>query len=318
MDLIFWVWSTMISSLTAMTKSTSVTNCTINMDYVRQTGRNWLVYIFVRRQMHMRLILLALSLLLLIPFSSVAGDYVVGEGDVLDIAVWGVKELSFLVKVRPDGKITVPGYGDVSAAGQTPADLQSSLTDKLKDLVKNPIVTVSVREITNSKVYIFGGGVKAGVYELTRRTTLLQLLCTIGELKAADLKRSYLLRNGRMIKVNFYNLFIGGETEGDALLEPGDSLFLPLLMDKSVYVLGAVNLPKSIEYRDGMTVMEAILESGGFTKFASQNDTEIRRKEADAVISIAVRAKDIINDGKMKQNVKLKPGDYVIVKESLF
>ena len=266
----------------------------------------------------MKLILITLASLLLVSQVASAGDYVIGEGDGLDIAVWGVKDLTFSVKVRPDGKITVPGLGDVAASGQTPANLQSSLTVKLKELVKNPIVTVTVRDITNSKVYIFGGGVKAGVYDLSRRTTLLQLLCTLGEVKTADLKKSYLLRNGKKIKEGFYNLFISGETEDDTLLEPGDSLFMPLLMDKSVYVLGAVNLPKSIEYRDGMTVMEAILESGGFTKFANQNDTQIRRKEAGNELSITVRAKEIITDGKMGQNVKLKPGDYIIVKESLF
>jgi polysaccharide export outer membrane protein len=266
----------------------------------------------------MKLLLITLASLLVFSQAASAGDYVIGEGDGLDIAVWGVKDLTFSVKVRPDGKITVPGLGDVAASGQTPANLQSSLTVKLKELVKNPIVTVTVRDITNSKVYIFGGGVKAGVYDLSRRTTLLQLLCTLGEVKTADLKKSYLLRNGKKIKENFHNLFIGGETEDDTLLESGDSLFMPLLMDKSVYVLGAVNLPKAIEYRDGMTVMEAILESGGFTKFASQNDTQIRRNEAGTEVSLPVRAKDIINDGKMGLNVKLKPGDYIIVKESLF
>lgn len=268
--------------------------------------------------MHMKRILLVLAFVMLIPFSAMAGDYVIGEGDGLDVAVWGVKDLTFSVKVRPDGKITVPGLGDVPASGQTPANLQSSLTIKLKELVKNPIVTVTVKDITNSKVYIFGGGVKAGVYDLSRRTTILQLLCTIGEVKTADLKKSYLLRNGKKIKEDFHKLFANGETEDDILLESGDSLFMPLLMDKSVYVLGAVNLPKAIEYRDGMTVMEAILEAGGFTKFASQNETQIRRKESGSEVSLPVRAKEIINEGKMGQNVKLKPGDYIIVKESLF
>jgi len=284
--------------------------------------------------MLMKQILFALALLLLVPISTIAGDYVVGEGDGLDIAVWGVKELTFSVKVRPDGKITIPGLGDVSASGQTPSQLQVSLSVKLSELVKNPIVTVTVREITNSKVYIFGSGINSGVYDLNRRTTLLQLLCSIGSPatsgsgsagaasgatpKAADYKRAYILRKGKKIREDFYKLFINGETEEDMLLEPGDLLFIPLLMDKSIYVLGAVNLPKSIEYRDGMTVMEAILESGGFTKFASQNDTQIRRKEADTEVTIPVRAKEIINDGKMGQNVKLKPGDYIIVKESLF
>ena len=257
-------------------------------------------------------------MLLMIPLSSPAGDYVIGEGDGLDIAVWGVKDLTFSVKVRPDGKITVPGLGDVAASGMTPANLQTAMSAKLKELVKNPIVTVTVRDITNSKVYFFGGGVKAGVYDLSRRTTLLQLLCTISEVKTADLKKSYLLRNGKKIMEDFHKLFINGDTESDVQLESGDSIFMPLLLDKSVYVLGAVNLPKAIEYREGMTVMEALLESGGFTKFASQNDTQIRRKDAGVEVSIPVRAKDIINDGKMEQNVKLKPGDYVIVKESLF
>jgi polysaccharide export outer membrane protein len=48
------------------------------------------------------------------------------------------------------------------------------------------------------------------------------------------------------------------------------------------------------------------------------NDTQIRRKEAGKEISLPVRAKEIINDGNMEQNVKLKPGDYIIVKESMF
>lgn len=256
--------------------------------------------------------------MLLLPLSSFAGDYVIGEGDVLDIAVWGVKELSFPAKVRPDGKITVPGLGDVAASGQTPPALQASLTVRLKELVKNPIVTVAVTGISNSKVYIFGGGVKAGVFELLQRSTLLQLLCTLGEIKSADLRKAYLLRNGKKIKEDFYSLFIGGDVTGDLQLESGDSLFIPLLQDKNVYVLGAVNMPKSIEYREGMTVMEAILESGGFTKFASQNDTQVRRKDAGSETSIPVRAKDIIQGGDMTQNVKLKPGDYIIVKESIF
>jgi len=262
--------------------------------------------------------LLIAAMLLILPFTSRAGDYVIGEGDMLEISVWGVKELSFPARVRPDGKITVPGLGDVSASGQTPAALNSLLTVRLAELVKKPVVSVAVTGITNSKVYIFGGGVKAGVFELLQRSTLLQLLCTIGEVKSADLKNAYLLRNGKKIKEDFHVLFINGDTGGDILLESGDSLFIPLLQDKSVYVLGGVNMPKAIEYREGMTVMEAILESGGFTKFASRNDTRIRRKDAGSEVSIPVKAKEIIQGGDLAQNVKLKPGDYIIVKESIF
>lgn len=249
---------------------------------------------------------------------SLAGDYIIGEGDVLEIFVWGVKDLNASVKVRPDGKITIPGIGDVKASGFTPPGLQKSLGEKLKELVKNPNVTVTVKEITNSKVYIFGGGVKSAAYDLNRSTTLLQLLCNIGDIKNADLKRSYVLRNGKMIKAGFHKLFIGGDTSDDMAIESNDSIYIPLLTDKSIYVLGAVNAPKFIEYRDGITVMQAVLEAGGFSKFAKQNDTIILRNEGGKELIIQVKAKDILNDGDLSQNLKLKPNDYVMVKEGLF
>jgi len=277
----------------------------------------------------MKKILLFVLSLLLLAGAAWGGDYVVGEGDSLDISVWGVKELNFTVKVRPDGKITVPGLGDVTAAGFTPAGLQESLSLKLKELVKNPIVTVTVREFTNNKVYIFGGGVASGVYDLNRRTTLLQLLCSIGgagggegkiagDVGAADYKQAYILRNGKKVKENFYKLFVNGDISDDVAIETGDAIFIPRFPDKNVYVVGAVNTPRVIAYRDGMTVLEAILEAGGFTKFASQNSTSVMRKEGGKEISLPVMAKDLMKDGDLGQNRTLRPGDYVIVKEGIF
>ena len=267
----------------------------------------------VRRMLLLLVVMIAWS-----PLTAFGGDYVIGEGDGLHIDVWGVKELNFPSKVRPDGKITVPGLGDVVASGLTPETLQTTLAEKLKTLVKNPIVTVMVTEITNSKAYIFGGGVKSGVFDLTRRTTLLQLLCSIGEVRVADLKNSYILRNGKKVKEDFHKLFINGDIAEDVAIESNDAIFIPQLGDKNIYVVGAVNMPKMIEYRDGMTVLEAILEAGGFTKFAKQNDTVILRKSGKEEKSIPVKAKDLVKDGDLSQNVKLQHGDYVIVKEGIF
>ncbi len=241
------------------------------------------------------LIILLLGILVFPPLSH-AGDYIIGEGDILDIFVWGVKELNVSVKVRPDGKITIPGIGDVKASGFTPPALQKSLGEKLKELVKVPNVTVTVKEITNSKVYIFGGGVKSVAYDLNRSTTLLQLLCNLGDVKSADLRRAYVIRNGKKIKTGFYKLFIAGDTSEDMAIESNDSIYIPsLAADKSIYVLGAVNTPKSIEYRDGMTVMQAVLEAGGFSKFAKQNDTIVLRNDGGKELIIKVKAKDIIS-----------------------
>jgi polysaccharide biosynthesis/export protein len=268
--------------------------------------------------MRLKLLMTLLVVLLSIPVCATAADYVIGEGDSLDISVWGVKELNFLVKVRPDGKITVPGLGEVLASGVTPSQLQTQLGGQLKELVKNPIVTVTVKEITNSKVYIFGSGVKSSVYDLSRRTTLLQLLCTLPDVKVSDLKKGYLLRQGKKVKTDLYRLFIDGDIDQDVLLQSNDSLFIPLLLDRNVYVLGAVNAPKAIEFREGMKVMEAILESGGFTKFADQGDIVVRRKGGAQLVSLDVNAKKLSKDGDLSQNVELKAGDYVVVKESFF
>jgi polysaccharide export outer membrane protein len=292
-----------------------------------------------------RSILSVIALTLLVNASCFAGDYIIGEGDGLDIAVWGVKDLNSTVKVRPDGKITIPGLGDVRASGFTPSSLQNDLADRLKNLVKNPIVTVTVREITNNRVYIFGGGVTPQVQDLNRRTTLLQLLCTIGTLpassgisvlpvlgqtlagggaqptgsgRAPDFKKAYVLRNGKKIKEDFTKLFINGEVSEDIVIESNDAIFIPQLPDRNVYVLGAVTTPRSIEYREGMTVMEAVLECGGFTRFAKQNSTVIYRKDKGKDIAIDVRAKDLMNDADLSQNVKLNPGDYIVIKEGMF
>ena len=287
-------------------------------------------------------IFVTVALLLVLALSPcvLAGDYVIGEGDLLQISVWGEKELSQIVRVRPDGKITIPALGEFMVAKSTPNDVQNELTRKLRGIVKNPVVTVIVSEVTNNKVYVFGGGVNSGVYSLTQRTTLLQLLCQIGqqpkqvlgmtptaagtqartqvEAQIADLRNAYVIRHNKTIKRDFYELFINGKMSDDIDIEPNDAIFIPAFRDRNVYVMGAVTTPKSIPFRDGLTVVEALLEAGGFTKFAKQNNTVIYRKDDKKEIVIPVRVKDLTTDGDLKQNTRLLPGDYVVVQESLF
>ncbi len=280
---------------------------------------------------------LLFMLFMVSPLITNGGDYIIGEGDTLTISVWGNRDLSLSVKVRPDGKITLPAAGDIEAASLTPTQLRDAIAEKLRGMMKSPVVTVIVSEITNNKVYIFGGGVAPGVYSLTQRTTLLQLLCQIGQqpqaqegvaapsimaasggARNADLKNAYLLRRGQKIKTDFYSLFINGKVSDDILIEPNDAIFIPALgVEKNVYVIGAVTTPRFIIYRDGLTVMEAILEAGGFTRFASENSTVIFRKEGNKNLTIAAKLNRLIKDGDLSQNLILKPGDYVIVKESL-
>jgi polysaccharide export outer membrane protein len=229
-----------------------------------------------------------------------------------------VEELSLPVKVRPDGKITIPALGEINAAGFTPKELNKKLTKGLKHIVKKPIVTVSVEEISNNKVYIFGGGVEPTVFDLERRTTLLQLLCSIDEFYSPDLVNAYVLRKNKKVKSDFYGLFVKGDVEDDILMKPDDVIFIPSFKDNNIYIVGAVNTPRFIDYREGLTLMEAILEAGGFTRFAKKNSTVIFRRQAGKDISIRVKLKDLVEEGDFSQNIYLKPGDYIFVKEGMF
>jgi polysaccharide export outer membrane protein len=151
-----------------------------------------------------------------------------------------------------------------------------------------------------------------------RKTTLLELLCEVSEVKEADLRRAYVLRDGKKIKEDFYDLFVEGDVSGDIAIEPNDVIFLPALLERNIYIVGAVNKPQAVEYREGMTAMEALLSAEGFTKFAKLNSTVIFRKEGGKEIEIKVKVKDLIDDGDLSQNVLLKPGDYIVVSEGIF
>lgn len=266
-----------------------------------------------------RAILILMLVLVAVPTAALAKDYVIGAGDSLAISVWGENDLNAQVMVRPDGKITMPAIGDVVAEGLTAQELQSRLAEKLRTLVKEPIVTVMLMNTTNSKAYIVGGGVKAGVFDLKQRTTLLQLLAAVGELGAADLKNAYVLRGGEKIKANFQDLYSKGDMSQDIELEGNDTIFFPLLKERMVYMLGAFTAPKAVPYREGLTVLDAILEVGGYNRFASENSTKIIRTEADGKKTfISVKGKKLVRDGDLTQNVELQGGDSVICEESFF
>ncbi len=250
--------------------------------------------------------------------AAAAPDYVIGDGDGLQVAVWGAPELSGSVTVRPDGKITLPAVGDLEASGLTPEKLSDKLTAELKPFVKKPIVTVTVNGITNNKVYVFGGGASPGAYNLPSRTTLLKFLLTLGDLKQADLERAYLLREGKKLDVDFYDLYVEGDLSKDLALHSEDMLYIPDNELMKIYVMGAIANPQYIHYREGIRILDAILESGGFTKFAKENNVLVLRKNGDDMKKIKVNAKDLMNDGDVSQNVKLQRGDLVIVSEGLF
>ena len=244
-------------------------------------------------------------------------EYIIGAGDRLSVFVWGEAELSVPALVRPDGRISLPGAGEIMAEGLTPEALQQEIAARLTALVKDPVVTVSMAEIANSKVYIIGGGVAPGIFELKQKTSLLQLLASM-DLTRADLLGAHVMRDGKKIERDFDSLLHKGDVSQDLALRHNDIVFFPALPEPYVYVLGAVGTPKALPYKDGMTVLDAILDSGGFSKFAKENDTVVLRRENGVEQRIKVRARDLIDGKDLGQNVQLKRGDYIIANTSFF
>jgi polysaccharide biosynthesis/export protein len=85
-----------------------------------------------------------------------------------------------------------------------------------------------------------------------------------------------------------------------------------------VKVIGQVKTPQALAYRDGMTVLDAVLAVGGLGQFAAGNRAHLVRTENGKQTEIKVKLDALVNGGDMKQNLPLKPGDVLVVPESRF
>lgn len=173
---------------------------------------------------------------------STAPDYVIGPGDTLGIFVYRAPELSSEgLPVRPDGKISLPLVPDMEAAGKTPTQLARDIERKLKEYVRDPIVTVMVRS------------------------------------------------------------FVG---------QP----------NRQIRVIGEATQPMAMPYREGMTVLDVMIEARGLTRYAAGNRAHIARREREdgPVQIIPVRLSDLLRDGDISQDVPMRPGDTLVIPQSWF
>ena len=81
---------------------------------------------------------------------------------------------------------------------------------------------------------------------------------------------------------------------------------------------GAVRTPISVPYRQGMTVLDAVLAAGGTNEFAAADRTELYRKEGDSTRAFAVRLDRILQKGELDTNYPVQPGDVITVPERTF
>jgi len=159
-------------------------------------------------------------------------EYRIGSGDKLRIDVYKETELSHDLQVRPDGRITMPLIGDLTAAGQTPIQLQHRLADLLKDYVSNPTVTVMVVEVADRVVYVMGEVNTPGAVPLKGPMTVMQALAVAGGFKEfANTKGIKVLRkNGSPDRVETIPFNYKAALRADAqvlYLVEGDTVVVP-------------------------------------------------------------------------------------------
>ncbi len=158
--------------------------------------------------------------------------YIIGSEDILYIHVWKEVEFSRTVPVRIDGKISLPLMDEIQAAGLTPLQLKEFLSQKLKEFVENPTVTVIVMEANSFQVYISGEVRKPGVYRLRTETSLLQFIPLVGGFTEwANQKKILIIRKedgkDKRIIVNYKKIVKGEDPKSNLILKAGDTIIVP-------------------------------------------------------------------------------------------
>ena len=161
-----------------------------------------------------------------------SSNYVIGAEDVLYIHVWKEETLSRTVPVRSDGKISLPILDEIQAGGFTPLQLKEILTQRLKEFIDNPNVSVIVTEANSYKVYVSGQVKTPGVYRLRSETSMLQIIPMAGGFTDwANPKKILIIRkeNGkeRRITVNYKKIMKGDAPDSNIVLKAGDTVIVP-------------------------------------------------------------------------------------------
>ena len=125
-----------------------------------------------------------------------APGYLLGSGDLVSVRVLGHDEMSSRVRVRSDGKISLPFLDDLPVSGRTPAEVAEKLRGDFKEFVVNPVVTVTVEEPRPYTVSVAGEVTRPGVYPVDPQAGVLQALASAGGLtQFAHEDQIYVLRH---------------------------------------------------------------------------------------------------------------------------
>lgn len=254
-----------------------------------------------------------------------SSEYIIGPKDLLEISVFGLEELNTTARVSEDGMITLPLLGELEVADLTKSEVEKKLTRLFEEkYLKNPQVTVFIKEYRSRMVSILGAVNKPGDYELLGRQTLLQMISQAGGLTEDAGKEITIIRkkeegSNHSFTIPIEDLVEKGDVELNIVLEPGDIINIPIDKIVRIYVFGQVRNPGALEVKKSNipTLLRAIAQAGGFSERANKGKVNIKRiNDQGKEVQMIVNAKAIIK-GK-KNDIQLKENDVVFVPESIF
>lgn len=252
-------------------------------------------------------------------------DYRIGRQDLLEISVFDVDELDQTVRVADDGSITMPLLGRLMVSGLTKTELEKMIAQLLEEsYVRDPQVTVFVKEYESKKVAVSGAVKKPGTYEMLGRKTLLEMISMAGGLDK-DLGKEIIIFRQRAdgaterIPLDLDRLVYAADPALNLVLRPGDIVYVPTVEKVRIFVSGAVRNPDLYEVpRDQpVTVLKAITLAGGTTDRAAEKKVQIMRTDPGGQrVSMIVNLRKV-KRGKAEDPI-LRADDIVLVPEAFF
>ena len=259
-------------------------------------------------------------------------SFTLGPGDRLEIAIVGDPTTVTSTTVGPDGKIYFDLLPGLDVWGRTVPETKALIEKALTQFTRQPPqVSVTLRGVESRRVWLLGRLNTPGIYPMAAPMTLLEALTVAGGPMSptslassgsgttgvnfsddvADLRRSFVIRSGQVLPVDFYRLLKQGDMTQNIFLEPDDFVYVPSAVTREVFVLGAVLQPKSVSYRERMSLVAAIANARGTIKDAYLSHVAIVRGSLAQPKIAVVDYQDIVK-GKTA-DVLLEPGDIVYV-----
>jgi polysaccharide export outer membrane protein len=274
--------------------------------------------------------------------SSEGADLPVGTGDLIEVSVFEVEELSRLrLRVPGKGIISLPLIGQIQAAGRTTAELEDEIRVRLqRKFMHDPQVSVFLQEHNSQRISVIGAVRKGGVFNLNRPLRLADALALAEGLTEEADQRVYLTRRAPigavtaaagggpaptggappgggektvevMAPIDLTELADGRE-DLNVELRSGDVVHVPRA--GSVYVGGLVERPGSFLLRGKTTVQQAIFAAGGVKDAADWGDVRLYRKTASGQVEVTAYDLDAFEEGKPAP--ELQRNDVVVVGKS--